>query len=165
MCSDAVSWMAELDPRTRHLVAAFRHAASALQEERDFGAAVEDDLAHVVGRTRCRAVIPHFRALMETIGLHARREVRFHVPACPCLGADETAFIRLQDRVSAGALAEAELIALDLVEQHAVMTVLHYASLVGGRCAASASGAGRSTGERAVPGWDTTGDPAGGRLH
>lgn len=165
MSGDAVGWMTELDPRARRLVAAFRNAASALQEERDFGAAVEDDLADLVGWPRCRAAIPHFRTLMETIGLHARREVRFHVPSCPCLGADEAAFIRLHARVSAGALAEAEAIARDLVEQHAVMTLLHYASLLAGRCPGDASREGIAGGEPTPAGRTAIDKPSGGRLH
>lgn len=165
MSGDAVGWMTELDPHTRRLVAAFRNAASALQEERDFGAAVENELADVVGWPRCRAVIPHFRTLMETIGLHARREVRFHVPACPCLGADEAAFVRLHARVAAGALAEAEVIAQDLVEQHAIMTVLHYTSLLAARCPGGAAREGGADGEPMTADRATGDKPAGGRLH
>lgn len=165
MSGDAVGWMTELDPRARQLVAAFRNAASALQEERDFASAVQDELASVVGWSRCRAVIPHFRTLMETIGLHARREIRFHVPLCPCLGADEAAFVRLHARVSTGALAEAEVIAQDMVEQHAVMTLLHYASLLAARCPGGAEHEGIAAGEPARPDRATHDKPAGGRLH
>ncbi|MFW5969465.1 MAG: hypothetical protein ACOCP9_02395 [Halofilum sp. (in: g-proteobacteria)] len=165
MSSDAVGWLTELDPRSRQLVAAFRQAAAALQEERDFGTAVEEDLAAVVGWSRCRNAIPHFRTLMETIGLHARREVRFHVPLCPCLGADEAAFIRIHDRVAAGALAEAEAIAHDLVEAHAVMTLLHYASLLTVRCPGAAPAAAMATGDSLTAERGATDKPAGGRLH
>ena len=165
MSSDAVGWMAELDPRSRRLVAAFRHAATALQEERDFGAAVEEDLAGVVGWGRSRSAVAHFRTLMETIGLHARREVRFHVPLCPCLGADEAAFIRIHDRVAAGALAEAEAIAHYMVESHAVMTLLHYASLLSIRCPGGAPATGMTTKESRTASHDAADAPAGGRLH
>ncbi|WP_067560634.1 hypothetical protein [Halofilum ochraceum] len=165
MSGDAVGWMTELDPRARRLVAAFRNAASALQEEHDFGAAVEDDLAQLVGWRRCRTVIPQFRTLMETIGLHARREIRFHVPSCPCLGADEAAFIRLHARATAGALAEAEAIAHDMVEPHAVMTLLHYASLLAPHCPGAplreqTGGSESVSGDGIGPG-----KPAGRRLH
>ncbi len=165
MPSDAVGWMTALDPRARGLVAAFRHAAAALQDDRDFATAVEDDLACVVGRRRCLNAVPHFHTLMETLGLHARREVRFHVPSCPCLGADEAAFIRLHDRVSVGALAEAELIAQGLVEQHAVMTLLHYASLLAARCPGGVSCEAGGEGERRTRDRAATDEPAGGRLH
>ncbi|MEF8834367.1 MAG: hypothetical protein V5A42_05860 [Halofilum sp. (in: g-proteobacteria)] len=165
MTSDAVGWMTELDSRSRRLVAAFRHAAVALQEGRDFGAAVEQDLAAVVGWARCRAAIPHFRTLMETIGLHARREVRFHVPACPCLGADEAAFIRIQDRVAAGAIGEAESVAHDMVESHAVMTLLHHASLLTLRCPGGAPVTGTTTGTTRTARHGAADKPAGGRLH
>lgn len=165
MSGDAVGWISELDPRARQLVGAFRNAASALQEERDFAGAVENELAGVVGSSRCRAVIPHFRTLMETIGLHARREIRFHVPLCPCLGADEAAFIRLHARVAAGALAEAEVIAHEMVEQHAVMTLLHYTSLLAARCPGSGAHDSGAVGEPLPAGRATTDKPASGRLH
>lgn len=164
MSGDAVGWMTELDPRARRLVAAFRNAASALKEERDFAAAVEDELAGVVGWSRCTVATPHFRTLMEMIGLHARREIRFHVPSCPCLGADEAEFVRLHARVAAGALAEAEVIAQDMVEQHAVMTLLHYTSLLAARCPGGAARDG-ITGEPMTAGGATSGKPASGRLH
>lgn len=165
MPSDAVGWITELDPRARGLVAAFRHAAAALQDDRDFATAVEDDLACVVGRRRCLNAVPHFHTLMATLGLHARREVRFHVPSCPCLGADEAAFIRLHDRVSVGALAEAEVIALELVEPHAVMTLLHYTSLLAARCPGYTSCEPGGEGARWTPGRAPSDDPVGGRLH
>jgi hypothetical protein len=163
MSGDAVGWMTELDPTARRLVAAFRHAAAALQEERDFRGAVEADLAHVIGGPWPRAAIPQFRALMETIGLHARREVRFHVPACPCLGADEATFLRLQARVAAGAMNEAEGIAAELVERDAVVQLLHYMSLLAARCRHSATGAD----ERGAlgAGRAASAGTAGGRLH
>jgi hypothetical protein len=165
MSGDAVGWMTELDPRARRLVAAFRNAASALQEEHDFGAAVEDDLANVVGWRRCRTVIPQFRTLMETIGLHARREIRFHVPSCPCLGADEAAFIRLHARATAGAVAEAEAIARDLVEPHAVMMLLHYASLLTPHCPGAAAREQAAGGESVTGDCIGAGKPASRRLH
>lgn len=165
MDSDAVGWMTELGPRARRLVAAFRNAAVALQEDRDFGAAVEDDLAGALGWRRGRTVVPDFHALMETIGLHARREIRFHVPQCPCLGGDEAAFLRLHARVSAGALAEAETIALELVERHAAMTLLHYTSRIAIRCPGGTADAGMAADDPPATGRRTSGKPAGGRLH
>ncbi len=68
-------------------------------------------------------------------------------------------------RVAAGALAEAEVIAQDMVEQHAVMTLLHYTSLLAARCPGGAACDGMTAGEPMTAVRATNDKPAGGRLH
>lgn len=129
MPDDAIGWTNELDPLERRLLSAFRNAAFALQHERDdFAQAVEGDLDAVVGHGHRETVLPRFRALMTTLGLHARREIRFHVPACPCLGADELLFLRFHLRLTAGDSGSAADLARQLVDDDAVDTLLHHAS-------------------------------------
>lgn len=131
MPDDAIGWTHELDTLEQRLLSAFRNAAFALQHERDdFAQAVEGDLDAVVGQGHREAVLPRFRALMTTLGLHARREIRFHVPACPCLGADELLFLRFHLRLTAGDSGAAAELARQLVDDDAVGMLLHHASAV-----------------------------------
>lgn len=131
MADDALGWTHELEPLERRLLSAFRNAAFALQHEReDFSEAVAGDLDAVVGSIHRDAVLPRFRALMATLGMHARREIRFHVPACSCLGADEAVFLRLLLHLTAGASGSAAELARRLVDDDAVDTLLHHASAV-----------------------------------
>lgn len=131
MSDDAIGWTNELEPLERRLLGAFRNAAFALQHEReDFAEAVEGDLDAVVGAIHREAVLPRFRALMTTLGLHARREIRFHVPECPCLGSDEALFLRFHLRLTAGDSGAAAELARRLVDDGAVDTLLHHASAV-----------------------------------
>lgn len=131
MSDDAIGWTNELEPLERRLLSAFRNAAFALQHEpEDFAEAVEGDLDAVVGHAHRETVLPRFRALMTTLGLHARREIRFHVPACPCLGSDEALFLRFHLRLTAGDSGTAAELARRLVDDDAVDTLLHHASAV-----------------------------------
>lgn len=131
MPDDAIGWTNELKPLERRLLSAFRNGAFALQHEReDFAEAVEGDLDAVVGNIHREAVLPRFRSLMTTLGLHARREIRFHVPACPCLGGDETLFLRFHLCLTAGDSGTAAKLARQLVDDDAVNTLLHHASAV-----------------------------------
>ncbi len=131
MPDDALGWTNELEPLERRLLSAFRNAAFALQHERaDFAHAVADDLDAVVGSIHREAVLPRFRALMATLGMHARRAIRFHVPACSCLGADEAVFLRFLLHLTAGVSGTAAELARRLVDDDAVDTLLHHASAV-----------------------------------
>lgn len=129
MSNDAVGWVTSLDSSERRLLGAFRSAAFALQDsDGAFGAALQADLEAALGTAWWRAIAPSFRALMLTLGQHARRDIRFHVPACPCIGADEALLMRLHAKFASGPTDEAHALAHCLVEDAAVPALLHHAS-------------------------------------
>ncbi|MCS4505123.1 hypothetical protein NYO91_13635 [Arhodomonas aquaeolei] len=144
MSSDTVGRTADLEPLEQYLLRAFRSAACALQYEPDaLARAVDAELGNAPAPADGDIMRRHFRALMATIARYGRRTIRFHATPCPCLGADEAAFLRLHGRMSSG--SEANAIAHHLVEAEAVPTLLQHASVIALYCAQARPERGRTT--------------------
>lgn len=147
---DAVGWLVELDSREALLVTAFRNAAVALGQDRpDYWTGVENNLAGIAGREGARAALAAFERVMYTLGCHARSEVRFHAPECPCLGRDELAFLRIRRHVAAGSPGAARAAAAELVTTAAVDTLV---SRLGEFDAGLAAASGWAPAHRLTPG-------------
>lgn len=127
MADDSVGRVTALDPAESLLVAAFRSAAVALGEgRRDAWREVGTAIGGLAAPGCRRAAMRHFRALMTTLGVHARRPLRFHLPACPCLGADEALFLDLYRQSRLDARCGASSLAHALVEADAAAALLRH---------------------------------------
>ena len=132
---DHAGWMQELGPRDAALVRAFRTAAVALGRGCDeHGARARAELATLTAPGEHRDTVEHFWALMTTIGSRAQRQIRFHVPDCPCLGDDEAAFLRLCAHLRSGERVRAQRHAALLVPHDATDRLLHHAAVIARRC-------------------------------
>lgn len=104
MPEQAVCRLDELEPADAVLVAAFRYWAVGVSRWRT-EAWVEVWRAF---RELCAAdatpaeVVRSFDAVMQVIARHARREIQFHQPHCPCVDADELDFLRLVHALGRG---------------------------------------------------------------
>ena len=131
MEADQVGWLQDLDPLDHYLVHAFRNAAVALghgcEEHRD---AARTDLARITRALDRTGTLRRFWSLMTTLGTQARRQVRFHVPDCPCLGADEAAFLQLCAHLRRGERVAATGIANGLVQGEAVARLMRHAAVI-----------------------------------
>ncbi|MDX1609275.1 MAG: hypothetical protein R3225_04055 [Halofilum sp. (in: g-proteobacteria)] len=94
----------ELEPTDAVLVSAFRHWAVGVSQWRtEAWVEVWAAFRQLLGPDRGPAdTLRSFDAVMQVIGRHARREIQFHGPHCPCVDADELDFLRLVHALGRG---------------------------------------------------------------
>lgn len=107
----------ELEPTDAVLVSAFRNWAVGVSQWRteawvDVWAAFRELNGPDCGPAD---TIRSFDAVMQVIGRHARREIHFHGPRCPCVDADELDFLRLIHALGRGEEGEPRRIAAGFV--------------------------------------------------
>jgi len=107
------------------LVQAFRNWAVGLGEGRIRSwVAVSDAFLEKLGPDRAPAALERFENFMNTLGGHARRTIHFHAPGCPCVDADESAFVEMLARLESGADQRARSLAGTFVRATAVDELL-----------------------------------------
>ena len=150
MPESSVCHLDELEPSDAVLVSAFRNWAVGVSRWRT-EAWVEVWQAF---RGLCPAevtpaeVVRSFDALMQVIGRHARREIQFHQPHCPCVDPDERDFLRLVHALGRGEDRGPRRIATEFVHPVGVDGLLangrefarHWRGLASGQPDASAPG-------------------------
>jgi hypothetical protein len=102
---------ARLDPCGRLFIWSFRHWIVGHKDERHWSL-VWRELSRRFGNEAASEAVTALSAVVRTICEHARRNVTYHQPCCPCLASDEyrvVAFVaacRRADWPVAGGLAE-----------------------------------------------------------
>ena len=116
MSVDVVCFIDDLDPAEAFLIRAFRNWAVGRRDGSiaawvevwgAFQVAMGDDGAPV--GVNC------FERVMAALAAAAQRTIFHHAPDCRCVGADETALVRLIAALAHDAPGEARLVALEMV--------------------------------------------------
>ena len=126
MPEQAVCRLDELEPSDAVLVAAFRYWAVGVSRWRtEAWVEVWEAFRGLCAPDATPAgVVRSFDAVMHVIGRHARREIQFHQPHCPCVDADERDFLRLVHALGRGEDREPRRIASEFVHPAGVAGLL-----------------------------------------
>ena len=117
--------LADLTESEQLVLSCFRRVLAG-PEHRD---ALNRGLSHQFGPPGARAALQGLEATIRVLTAHASRNIAYHRPCCPCVGADEIAFLTVVTAVQRDHLELAHLVARNFVPEPRVPLVLGAAAM------------------------------------